>query len=141
MLVKACGQPSPPAPGPPCTMRTRIQPPDHSPAHRPPPARPEPPPRGLTPAAVLAAQRGAGNAAVARMLARSPLENVDDGGSGTDPNFEKYLREGLARLDSVSFGRAEGVARGLPDAADGYDATYWTEASAGYDHGDGGAML
>jgi hypothetical protein len=96
---------------------------------------------GLTPAAVLAAQRSAGNAAVARFLARSPYESIDDGGSGTDPDYERYLREGLAKLDAVGFGRAEGVACGLPDTQDAYDAEYWTEAVAEHDHGDGGAML
>jgi hypothetical protein len=79
---------------------------------------------GLTPAAVLAAQRSAGNAAVARFLARSPYESIDDGGSGTDPDYERYLREGLAKLDAVGFGRAEGVACGLPDTQDAYDAEY-----------------
>jgi hypothetical protein len=87
---------------------------------------------------VLAAQRGAGNAAVSRVLARS-----QDPETEADPEFrehyERELRTAIGLLEAVGFGRAEGTGP-FTDGQEHYDKEYWLEGPA-LDKGAGGARL
>ena len=84
----------------------------------------------------MAAQQGAGNAAVSRALAaRRVLARSQDPETEADPEFrelyEAKLREGIGLLEGVAFGRAEG-SHVMADNGDRYDARNWAvRASTG----------
>ena len=94
--------------------------------------------------ALLAAQQGAGNAAVTRAIAaRRVLARSQDPETEADPEFrelyEAKLREGIGLLEGVAFGRAEG-SHVMADNGDHYDARNWAVmASTG--NGTADAML
>lgn len=88
---------------------------------------------------MLAAQRGAGNAAVSRRLLARSQDPETEGDPEQREAYERELRIAIGLLEGVGFGRAEGEGP-FTDGKEAYDKEYWLEGPA-LDKGAGGARL